>query len=273
LLNCSVAARRAADLELAHARRRRGKGHGRGDGGVAAARPRLLCRRTRSSSGDRADRSRRSKRAARSPCSSATVTPRRRALIPTHRHIDFDPAYIAAGDRNARRALAIARELGDDNLEVDALRAANRVEITDDRLGVVERIAASLERRGDLIALNEHLFDSMWTYWHGVRLDDCVHAAIAATALAARLGIPPVQYGTIKSFALVDLGRFDAAWQALEQEVADDDHPFGRAFQHMGRTWWHAAAGDPAQVLTDAPRIFTEAKALQRTWMLPGPSG
>jgi hypothetical protein len=31
-----------------------------------------------------------------------------------------------------------------------------------------------------------------------------------------RLGIPPVQYCTIKSFALVDLGRFDEAWQALD---------------------------------------------------------
>ena len=192
-----------------------------------------------------------------------------RALIPTHRHIDFDPGYIPQAIRNARRALAIARELGDDNLEVDALRAGNRTEITDDRLGVIERISQSLERRGDLIALNEHLFDSMWTYWRGMRFDACVQCCDRATALAARLGVPPVQYGTIKSFALLELGRFDAAWQALEQEVADADHPFGRAFQHLGRTWWHAAAGDPGRVLADAPRIFTEAKALQRTWMLP----
>ena len=120
----------------------------------------------------------------------------------------------------------------------------------------IERIAAALERRGDLIALNEHLFDSMWTYWRAARFADCVACCDRATALAARLGIPPVQYGTIKSFALVDLGRFDEAWQALEQEVADDEHPFGQAFQHLGRTCWYAAAGDFERVIRDAPRIW-----------------
>jgi tetratricopeptide (TPR) repeat protein len=192
-----------------------------------------------------------------------------RALIPTHRHIDFDPSYAPQAAANARRALAIARELGDDNLEVDALRAANRTEINDDRLGTLERIAQSLERRGELIALNEHLFDSMWALWRGARFVDCVACCDRATALASRLGIPPVQYGTIKSFALLDLGHFDQAWQALEQEVADAEHPFGAAFQHLGRTWWHAAAGDVDRVLADVPGLYAEAQALQRTWMVP----
>src|SRR5262249_41489618 len=58
------------------------------------------------------------------------------------------------------------------------------------------------------------------------------------------------------------------AWQALEQEVSDDAHRFGQAFQHMGRTWWHAAAGDVDRVLRDVPRVFADAKALQRAWML-----
>jgi hypothetical protein len=196
-----------------------------------------------------------------------------RALIPTHRHIDFDASYVQKAAANARRALAIARELGDDNLEVDALRAANRTNVNENRLGTFERIARSLEKRGDLIALNEHLFDSMWAYWRAGRFADCVACCERATALAARLGIPPVQYGTIKSFALIELGRFDAAWQALEEEVADVDHPFGRAFQHLGRTWWHLAAGDFERVLADVPRIFADAKALQRNWMLPWAEG
>ena len=196
-----------------------------------------------------------------------------RALIPTHRHIDFDPSYVPKAAANARRALAIARDLRDENLEVDALRAANRTRINVNRLGTLERIARNLERRGDLIALNEHLFDSMWAYWRGARFAECVACCDKATALASRLGIPPVQYGTIKSFALLDLGRFDEAWKALEQEVADDKHPFGRAFQHLGRTWWHANVGDHARVLADVPRILSDARSLQRTWMLPWAEG
>jgi class 3 adenylate cyclase len=192
-----------------------------------------------------------------------------RALIPTHRHADFDPDYWLQAKDNASRALAIALELADDDLEIDALRATNRTGTTSARLQNTQRIATALERRGDLIALNEHLFDSMWTYWGAAQFTDCVACSDRATALANRLGIPPVQYGTLKSFALVDLGRFDEAWQALEQEVADDDHPFGQAFQHLGRTFWYAGAGDFERVLRNVPRIEADAEKLQRTWMIP----
>jgi class 3 adenylate cyclase len=192
-----------------------------------------------------------------------------RALIPTHRHVDFDPDYWPQATENANRALAIARELADEDLEVDALRAAHRMGTVTARRDGIERIATALERRGDLIALNEHLFDSMWTYWGAAQFTDCIACCDRATALAGRLGIPPVQYGTIKSFALVDLGRFDEAWQALEQEVADDEHPFGKAFQHLGRTFWYASAGDFERVIRDVPRILADAAKLQRSWMIP----
>ena len=196
-----------------------------------------------------------------------------RALIPTHRHVDFDPGFRPQATANANRALAIARELGDEELEVDALRAAHRTGAIAARRESIERIAVALERRGDLIALNEHLFDSMWIYWRAGRLMDCVACCDRATALAGRLGIPPVQYGTIKSFALVDLGRFDDAWQALEQEVADDDHPFGQVFQRLGRAVWYATAGDFQCVIRDVPRVLADARELRRMWMIPWAEG
>ena len=65
------------------------------------------------------------------------------------------------------------------------------------------------------------------------------------------------------------LGRFDEAWQALEQEVADHEHPFGRAFQHFGRTLWYAGAGDFERVIRDVPCALTDAKELQRAWIIP----
>lgn len=192
-----------------------------------------------------------------------------RALIPMHRFVDFDPRLRTRAAECANRALAIARELGDEDLEIDALRATSRMGTAAGRRDSIEHIANALERRGDLIALNEHLFDSMWAYWRTADFKDCVACSERATTLAVRLGIPPVQYGTIRSFALVDQGRFDAAWQALEQEVADEDHPFGQAFQRLGQTFWCAAAGDFDRVLREVPRIYAEAKALQRTWMIP----
>ena len=199
------------------------------------------------------------------PALSAAYEPLRRS---GSSDATVDPGFHSQAAANAERALAIARELGDEDLEVDALRAASRIGTTAARLENLDRIALSLERRGDLIALNEHLFDSMWAYWLGCRFADCVTCSDRATALAGRLGIPPVQYGTIKSFALVDLGRFDEAWQALEQEVADDDHPFGQAFQLLGQTWWYLASGDVERVLRDVPRVLADARELKRGWMV-----
>ena len=165
--------------------------------------------------------------------------------------------------------MAIARELGDEELEIDVLRAVNRTGTVGQRLANIERITQALERRGDLIALNEHLFNSMWTFWRSARFADCVACSDRATALASRLGIPPVQYGTIKSIALVDMGRFDEAWGALEQEVADEDHPFGRLFQRLGQTIWFAAAGDHERVKHELPHVIEGATTLKRVWILP----
>ena len=67
----------------------------------------------------------------------------------------------------------------------------------------------------------------------------------------------------------LDLGRFDEAWQALKQEVSDDQHPFGQAFQHLGRTYWYASAGDFERVIRDVPRVLADARKLQRAWMIP----
>jgi hypothetical protein len=126
-----------------------------------------------------------------------------------------------------------------------------------------------LERRGDLIALNEHYFNSMWTFWHAAQFADCVACSDRAAALASRLGIPPVQYGTIKSFALIDMGRFDEAWRALEQEVADENHPFGRLFQRLGQSIWFAAAGNYERAKHEIPQVIAGAKTLKRAWILP----
>ena len=192
-----------------------------------------------------------------------------RALIPTHRHVDFDPDYRARATDNANRALRDRPRTGRRGPGSGCL-AGRPPDGNDYRPSRRDRADCDgTGARGDLIALNEHLFNSMWTYWGAAQFLDCIACCERATALAGRLGIPPVQYGTIKSFALVDLGRFDEAWQALEQEVADDEHPFGQAFQHLGRTFWYAGAGDFERVIRDIPRIRADAAKLQRTWMIP----
>jgi len=109
----------------------------------------------------------------------------------------------------------------------------------------------------------------MWAHWQAACFSECISTCDRGTALAERLGIPPVQYSTIKAFALIDLGRFDEAWHAIDAEVADDDHPFGQTFQRLGRVVWHARAADYERVIGDVARVFADARKLQRMWMMP----
>ena len=67
----------------------------------------------------------------------------------------------------------------------------------------IERIAVSLERRGDLIALNEHLFESMWTYWSSVASRIAWPAAIARRRWPVGSASRPYSTARSKSFALV----------------------------------------------------------------------
>jgi hypothetical protein len=57
-----------------------------------------------------------------------------------------------------------------------------------------------------------------------------------------------VQYGSIKTLALVELGRYDLVEAALGEEVTDDAHPFGQANQAFARAHYLGAieAWEPA---------------------------
>ena len=94
-----------------------------------------------------------------------------------------------------------------------------------------------------------------------------MEACDAGIALAHQLGSPPVQYPSIKGMALTDLGRFDEAWAALQQEVADDDHPFGRCMRELGIAVWLESLGDLERAEAKAKEVLDEAGRLSRTWM------
>ena len=192
-----------------------------------------------------------------------------RALIPTHRHVDFDPAFRPQAAANANRALAIARELSDEDLEVDALRAAHRMGTVTARREGIERIAAALERRGDLIALNEHLFDAMWTYWRAGRFTDCV-ALLRSSDGAGRPARHPAR--PVRHHQVVRPGRSRPLRRGLagartgsggrRASVRPGIPASGANLVVRGRRRLRACHSRCAAV-------FADAKALQRTWMIP----
>lgn len=99
--------------------------------------------------------------------------------------------------------------------------------------------AAKLERaiiedfraNGDIDGLKEFYFSLMWFHLSDGTFVRCVECCEEATKIASDIGSAPVQYATLKAFALLSLGRYGDAWDSLQREVADEDHPFGNAFR------------------------------------------
>jgi hypothetical protein len=155
-----------------------------------------------------------------------------RSLVPRHNFLDYWPAYRDEALANTEEAVALSREIGDEELIIDSLTALYRCQrrIFGDTAELEEQAEALLKRiesRHDLLRLKEY-------YWHLMQLHRqrgnfmrCIECCDAGIGLAAEIGALPVMYPTEKAFALVYLGRYDAAWAALQHEIADEAHPVG----------------------------------------------
>ena len=133
--------------------------------------------------------------------------------------------------------------------------------------GEIERLHQRLKRRRDPIRLKEYCFQLMWHYRRRAEFERCVEICDEGTALAAQLGSEPVQYSTIKALTLMDLGRFDAAWDALQQEVSDERHPFGRTMKQLGVAVYLEQLGALERAATTGRDVLEQARQLNRTWM------
>jgi hypothetical protein len=181
--------------------------------------------------------------------------------------VDYWFDYRDQALANNDEAKALAAELGDEDLQIDAATARFRLISVKEAHADAEAIRQRIETRRDPLRLKEHLFWLMWHYLMRADFERCVQVCDEAIALSAQLGSPPVQYASIKGLALVDLGRFDEAWAAFQAEVADDAHPFGRCMREFGTAFWLEALGalDRAEAL--AKGVLEEAGRLSRTWM------
>jgi class 3 adenylate cyclase/tetratricopeptide (TPR) repeat protein len=192
------------------------------------------------------------------------------ALIPTSWFVDYWVDYRDQALANNDEARKLAEELGDEELQIDAASARLRLVTTGEGHEDILRMRKQLEARRDPLRLKEHLFWLMWHFWHRADFEECVKACDDGIALSAQLGIPPVQYPSIKGLALVDLGRFDEAWSAFQAEVADDAHPFGRCMREFGVAIWLEALGALGRAEDVATRVLEDAGRLSRTWMQRG---
>jgi tetratricopeptide (TPR) repeat protein len=190
-----------------------------------------------------------------------------RALVPTLWFTDFWPDYESQARANAEEALALSQSIADKELEIEAELAMFYTDPLLERIERGERLRAQLESAGDLARLNYLLFGLMGCALAIGEFEQAVAHCDRGIELADRLGVPPVQYPTLKSIALARLGRFNEALDSLEQEIADESHKLASAFKELGRAiiYFELQAFRPAaELLLD---LIQPAKELARVWM------
>jgi tetratricopeptide (TPR) repeat protein len=155
-----------------------------------------------------------------------------RSLVPRHNFLDYWPAYRDEVLANTEEALALSHEINDEELNIDSLMALYRCQrrifgATAELEEQTEALLKRVESRHDLLRLKEHYFYLMQLHHQRGNFARCIEYCDAGIRLATEIGSLPVMYSTEKAFALVYLGRYDAAWAALQGEIADEAHPVG----------------------------------------------
>jgi len=193
-----------------------------------------------------------------------------RSLTPTVKFLSFRPDYRDEAAANAGEAVDLSQELGDEDLIIDSLMARSHFLKPFEAEGQGEDLLRRIEARHDLLRLKEHYFHLMWLHLSRGNFERCIACCDASIHLSAEVGAPPVQYPTIKAFALLSLGRYDAAWASLQEEVADEAHPFGSAFKDLGagRYFLELMAFEKASRVFEG--VIEQAGRLRRAWLRRG---
>jgi tetratricopeptide (TPR) repeat protein len=180
---------------------------------------------------------------------------------------DFWPEYREQSLKNRHEALAISEDIGDDELIVESKLTLWRSLGRRQSESLSEELVRELQERNALHKLNELYFGLMWAHRDWGNLERAVEICDAGIRLAGELGIPPVQYPTLKALSLIRLGRYDQAWEALQQEVADSEHPFGRAMQGIGEGIYLLDLLAYEKAIVVLEDVIERAKQVQRAWM------
>jgi class 3 adenylate cyclase len=190
-----------------------------------------------------------------------------RALLGTKWFGDFWPQYEDRYMDNAQQALAISQRLGDEELILDCQLATWRSGRRPDAEAMGAKLVTQLKERRELHRLNELYFSMMWAHLRWGSFERCIETCDAGIKLAAEIGVPPVQYPTLKALALLQLGQYGETWQALQREVTDEAHAFGQAMQVLGAGMYYfelLAYERAAEVFRD---LIARGTRLRRAWM------
>jgi class 3 adenylate cyclase len=190
-----------------------------------------------------------------------------RALLPMTWFIEVWPEYYEQAAAHAHEALQLALSLGDDKLIREARLPNWRFMPFGQAVAEREALAQDLERQGDLAELPTLYFSQMWGYLIWGDFERGIATCERGILLASRLGVPPVQYPTLKAANLMMLGRYAEAWLAFQAEVTDEAHPFGRVFRAFGESLYFYEVAAYTKAAETLRSIVVQATTLNRTWL------
>jgi tetratricopeptide (TPR) repeat protein len=188
-----------------------------------------------------------------------------RALISTMWFTDYWPEYRDQAVANIEEAWIISQEVGDEELIIDCMIARAHRDLMS--IEQVEELLSWLESRHDLPRLKEAYFRLLWRHLFAGNLVRCVECCDASIKLAAKLGTPPVMYSTIKALALLGLGRYNAAWESLQEEIAGEEYPFGSALKDFGTGMYFLELMAYSKASTVFEGVIEQAKQVGRAWL------
>jgi tetratricopeptide (TPR) repeat protein len=110
-------------------------------------------------------------------------------------------------------------------------------------------------------------FELMWMHLFWGNFERCVECCDAGIHLAAEMGVPPVQYPTLKALALLFLGRYAAARESLACEVADEAHRLGSAFQRFGTGTYLLELMAHQEAADTYTEVIEQASSIGRAWL------
>jgi class 3 adenylate cyclase/tetratricopeptide (TPR) repeat protein len=189
------------------------------------------------------------------------------ALLGTRWFSDFWPELQDRWRDNGQEALAISRQIGDEELILECELPTWRSETRREAEVRSARLVRQLKDRHDMFRLNSLYFSMMWAQLDWAEFDRVAETCDAGIHLAEEIGVPPVQYPTLKAFALLRLGRYGEAWEALQREVTDAEHPFGQAMQALGIGLYYFELQAYDQAVDVFRDLLRRAKQLKRVWM------
>ena len=191
-----------------------------------------------------------------------------RALLPTRHLADYWPEFTPRAISNVEEAVRLTGELSDEDLILDSAQARLKFLTPREAHEPGQALLERLKSRRDPLRLKEHYFWLMWHYRRVGEFTKSVEACDAGIKLADELGANPVQYPTIKALSLICLGRYDEAWEALEQEVAEEF--FGQVMREYGLTYYLESMLAFEQTIEQAQKTIKLAIELDRAWMRRG---